>query len=337
MALLSGSASIARFKITSRPEEPDFEAARFTEIAPGSEVRESIGFVPMEPGAEYRVGHRRFAFRVRIDTLRPDPTAVRERVRDLISAELEATGNPYVGSRQRRRLRELAEEELIVRSAPRSRIVEGAIDGGVLYVGTTAKSRLGTVLVLLQRIGVYTAPMAPWIDDQVAAGEDPGLESTVVEAPQEGQSVLGCRFLKALVGDRELFIEPASGSVRLATHDTRVSLSGAVLGDLLRYLERGAEILSAKLTTGEISLRLDALDFHIGGLRIESGRHEHWSELLDERLEAITAAWELLDRKYVELAPRFDRAPEPSRSAPPEPSGATADNLVYLRSSERPG
>ncbi|MDY7092693.1 MAG: hypothetical protein SX243_06945 [Acidobacteriota bacterium] len=314
MALLSGSASISRFRVLSRPEEPDFDSARFTEIAPGSEVRESIGFVPMEPDAPYQVGHSRFAFRVRIDTLRADSTAVKERLRSLIQAETEATGNPFVGSRKRRQLKALAEEELIVRSAPRSRIVEGCVDGDRLYIATTARSRLGTVLVLLQRIGITAAPLAPWNTGEEDRAFE--LESTVVEAKEEGQSVLGCRFLKALVGDRELFFEPAAGSVKLQTHDAKVTLSGAILGDLLRYLDRGAEILSAKLTTGEIDLRLDALDFRASGLRLETERHEHWTELLDERLEKLEAVWDLLDRKYRELAPRFDTAPEPTTETP---------------------
>lgn len=307
MGILSGAASISRFRVTSRPEEPDFDSARFTEIAPGSEVRESVGFVPMELGSPYLVGHRRFAFRVRVDTLRPDATAVRERVKALIQVETEATGMPFVGSRKRRQLRQLAEEELIVRSAPRSRIVEGCIDDDVLHVATTARSRLGTVLVLLQRIGVVAEPMAPWTE-----ADQPEVESAVIDVREPGQSVLGCRFLRALVGDRELFFEPESGSVRLQTHEAKINLTGAILNDLLRYLDRGAEILSAKLTSGEISLRLDGLDFRISGLRVETGRHEHWTELLDERLEKIGAAWDLLDRKYRELQPELVTAPTPA-------------------------
>ena len=215
----------------------------------------------------------------------------------------EATGMPFIGSRKRKQLRQLAEEELIVRSSPRSRIVEGCIDGDVLYVATTARSRLGTVLVLLQRIGVVAEPLAPWTE-----GDAPDVESSVVEVREPGQSILGCRFLRALMGDRELFFEPESGSVRLQTHEAKINLSGAVVGDLMRYLDRGAEVLSAKLTTGEIALRLDALDFRLSGLKVETGRHEHWTELLDERLEKISAAWDLLDRKYRELAPELATA-----------------------------
>ena len=70
MGLLSGAASVTRFNLPVRPQEIDFEAAAFRAIAPGSEVRESVGFVPVEPEAEYAVGAGRWAFRVRVDRLR---------------------------------------------------------------------------------------------------------------------------------------------------------------------------------------------------------------------------------------------------------------------------
>ncbi len=296
MGLLSGSVSVTRFNVPSRPEEPDFESARFFEIQPGSEVKERVGFIPMEPGAPYQVGNSRFAFRVRVDKLSPDPTAVRERLKELIQTELEATGAPYVGARKRKQLRELAEEELIVRATPRSKIIEGALDGRLLYVATTAKAYLGIVLLLLRQIGIVAEPKAPWLDAGV--GE---IESDILEGLEPEQSVLGSRFVKALVGDSELTLEPASGSLSLRTREARITLSGVVVPDLLRYLKRGAEILSARLTTGEIGFRFDALDYRINGLKVESGRHDHWTELLDERLEGISAAWELLDRKFEEV------------------------------------
>lgn len=306
MGLLSGSASISRFTVVSRPPEPDFEAARFAEIQPGSEVRERSGFVPMEPEAPYQVGHERFAFRVRVDKLKPDPTAVRERLKDLIRLELDGTGASFVGPKKRKQLRELAEEELIVRSSPRSKIVEGVIDGDVLYVASTAKSFLGTVLLLLRQVGVVVEPLAPWTAD--GSGEDGNeVESELVEIREPGHSILGCRFLKALLDDRELLVEPVSGSVRLQTREAKVSLTGAVLAELLRYVEGEAEILSAKLTTGEITFRLDGPSFHVTGLSVETDRHEHWTELLDERLEKITAAFDLLDGKYAALADQLTR------------------------------
>ncbi len=298
MGLLSGSASISRFKVVSRPPEPDFETARFTEIQPGSEVRERSGFVPMEPEAAYQVGHERFAFRVRQDQLKPDPTAVRERVKDLIRIELDTSGASSVGPKKRKMLRELAEEELIVRSSPRSKIVEGTIDGETLYIASTAKNFLGTVLLLLRQVGVVVEPFAPWTAD----GSAEEIESELIEIREPGHSVLGCRFLKALLEDRELLMEPVTGSVRLQTREAKVSLTGAVLTELFRYVEQDAEILSAKLTTGEITFRLDGPSFRITGLSIETARHDHWTELLDERIEKISAAYELLDGKYASLA-----------------------------------
>jgi len=178
---------------------------------------------------------------------------VRERVKDLIRIELDATGASSVGPKKRKMLRELAEEELIVRSSPRSKIVEGAIDGEILYIASTAKNILGTVLLLLRQVGVVAEPFAPWTAD--GSGED--VESELIEIREPGHSVLGCRFLKALLEDRELLMEPVTGSVRLQTREAKVSLTGAVLTELFHYVEQDAEILSAKLTTGEITFRLE--------------------------------------------------------------------------------
>lgn len=304
MGLLSGSASVTRFNVTARPPEPDFEAAAFRAIAPGSEVRESIGFLPFEPQAPYVVGTERWAFRLRIDRLRPDPTAVAERVKQLVAAELEATGAPFLGPGKRKQLKELAEEELIVHTAPRSKIVEGVLEGNVLYLGTTAKNAIGLATGLLRRIGIVAEPKAPWLDR-----EEPEVESEIVELREPGESILGCRFLAALAGETDLFYEPIAGSVRLRAGETKVSLTGVVLGDLLAYLERGAEVLAGKLTTGEVSFRLDGASWRIGGLTIQTGRHEHWTELLDERLEKIVAAYELIDAKYAQLDPLSQAAP----------------------------
>ncbi len=295
MGLLSGAASITRFNVTSQPDEPVFEAARFIAIDPGSERRESVGFVPIEPDADYQVGTKRFVFRVRIDTLRPDATAVRERLLELIRTEMEMSGQSGVGPKKRRQLKQLAEEELILRATPRSRIIECCIDGSVLYVASTAKTLLGHVLAALRKIGVIVDFKAPWIDRNL-----PEAENDLVETFEPGQSVYGCQFLEALLEDRDVMIEPEAGHVRLQTAKTRVILSGALRGDLLRYVERGAALLSAKLLTGSGSFRLDALSFCISGLSIETDRHEHWTELLDERIEKIAAVWDLLDDKFKE-------------------------------------
>lgn len=296
MGLLRGSASITRFIVTAKPEAPAFDDNAFRAIEPGSEVRESVGFVPMEPDADYRAGHARWAFRVRIDRLRPDPTAVRERLLELVRTEIETTGATFVGPKKRRQLKNLAEEELIIHATPRSKIIEACIDGDLLYVGSTAKQQLGHVLVALRKIGVSVDFKAPWLDRDL-----PEAESDLVEAREPGQSVYGCRFLQGLIEDRELLIEPESGQVRLQTADTRVTLTGAVLGDLIRFVERGAEVLSAKLIGEQGGFRLDGMSFRVTGLKIETERHDHWTELLDERLESIAETYGLLDRKFNEL------------------------------------
>lgn len=300
MGLLTGPASITRYNIASRPEEPAFEQMDFREIQPGSELRESSGFVPMELDAPYRVGHSRFAFRIRFDKVRPDPTAVRERLKQLMHSELELSGAEFIGPKKRKELRQLAEEELLLRTTPTSKIIEGVLDGSVAYIASTAKGDLGKVMELLRRIEVILEPKTPWLD-----GGDPDLESEVLSTYEPGESVLGCRFLRGLLGDRDLMIEPENGLVKLQTQNTRVTLAGAVLKELYRYVERGAEVLSAKLVTGETQFRFDALPYRINGLRIETGRHDHWTDLLDERLEKIAALWEELDQKYAALRPNL--------------------------------
>ena len=299
MGLLSGSVSVTRFNVAPFPGEPEFEQERFVEIPPGSEVRERIGFVPMEPEAPYEVGQSRFAFRVRIDRLKPDPTAVQERLKQLVRAEVDA-GAEFVGAKKKKQLKQLAEEELIVKTTPVSRIIECCLDGKVLYVATAAKDHLGKVIAQLRKIGVVADHKTPWIDRG-----DPEVESEIVPAYEPGQSVLGCRFLKALMGDRDLMFESEAGLVQLQTAETRITLAGAISSDLHRYVQRGAEILSAKLLTGDAGFRFDALNFRVGSLRVETSRHEHWTDLLDERLEKIAGVFELLENKYQELASRL--------------------------------
>lgn len=301
MGILSGSAAITRFNVPALDTEPDFEAAAFRDIEPGSETRESSGFVPAEPEAPYEVGARRWFFRVRIDTVKPDPTAVTERVKQMVRAELDQ-GAEFVGSKKRKHMKELAEEELVYGTQPRSKIVECCIDGEVLYVGSTAKNMLGRVTELLRRIHVPADFKAPWIDRG-----DPDIESPIYETYEPGESLLGARFLRALIGDREILFEPESGMVKLRTEEARVSLGGSVLKDLVRYVERGCEVMSAKLLSGDPAavFTLDGLTFRVSALRVETGRHDHWTEQLDERLSKIAAVYELLDKKYEELAPRL--------------------------------
>ena len=109
MGLLSATVAVTRFNVVVPPEGPDFERARFWEIEPGSEVRERMGFVPFELDAPWEVAQGRYVFRLRIDRIRPDATAVKERLRELVKAEMEATGKTFVGPKTRKKLRDLAE------------------------------------------------------------------------------------------------------------------------------------------------------------------------------------------------------------------------------------
>jgi hypothetical protein len=312
MGLLSGTVSVTRFNVSVPPDGPDFERARFWAIEPGSEVRERMGFVPFEIEAPYEVGQGRWAFRVRIDKVRPDPTAVKERVKELIRAEMEATGAPFVGSKTRKKLRELAESELCAGQAPRTRILECCIDGTVLYVASTAKTYLGTVLTLLRQAGVEADFKAPWLDEAPEADE----ASDIVLPKEPGQSVLGCRFLRVLLEEPEVMVEPETGSVRLATREAKVSLTGAVLHDLFRFLEEGAEILSAKIHVGTVPMRFDALSYRLNGLKLEPVRNEHWTVDLDQRLEQIGGVFEVLDEKYKALKDKLNAVPPPPQDPP---------------------
>jgi hypothetical protein len=310
MGLLSGTVSVTRFNVSVPPDGPDFERARFWAIEPGSEVRERMGFVPFEIEAPYEVGQGRWAFRVRIDKVRPDPTAVKERVKELIRAEMETTGAPFVGSKTRKKLRELAESELCAGQAPRTRILECCIDGTLLYVASTAKTYLGTVLTLLRQAGVEADFKAPWLDEAPEADE----ASDIVLPKEPGQSVLGCRFLRVLLEEPEVMVEPETGSVRLATREAKVSLTGAVLHDLFRFLEEGAEILSAKIHVGTVLMRFDALSYRLNGLKLEPVRNEHWTVDLDQRLEQIGGVFEVLDEKYKALKGKLNAVPPPPSS-----------------------
>jgi hypothetical protein len=304
MGILHGTVSVTRFNVAVPPEGPDFERAAFHEIEPESEVRERAGFVPFEIDAPYEVAKGRYAFRVRIDRLRPDATAVRERVRALVKVEMETTGAPFVGAKARKRLRELAEQELIRRQAPRTTILECCIDGSLLYVGSTAKSYLGMVLTLLRQAGVAAELKAPWLDEAPEADET----SAIVMPREPGESVLGCRFLKALLDEPEVMVEPEKGSVRLATPEARITLTGGVLRELYHYLEAGAEILAAKILLGPTALRFDALSYRLQSVTLEAVKAEHWTLELDQRLEQIAAVWEQLDGKYAALRDRFSAA-----------------------------
>jgi len=128
MGILGKSVDVTRCNVAVPAEGPDFEAVSFLAIEPGSEVRERMGVVPFELDSPYEVGAGRWAFRVRIDRRRPDPTAVRERLRELVKSEMEQTGAPFVGPKKRKELKALAEQELLVGQRPSTRLVECVIE-----------------------------------------------------------------------------------------------------------------------------------------------------------------------------------------------------------------
>jgi hypothetical protein len=326
MGLLSGTVAVTRFNVVVPQEGPDFERARFWEIEPGSEVRERMGFVPFELDAPWEVAQGRYVFRMRIDRIRPDATAVKERLRELVKAEMEATGKTFVGPKTRKKLRELAEAESAMRQAPRTSIVECCIDGSILYVASTAKTYLGTVITLLRQAGVEGDFKAPWLDEAPEADE----MSDVVVPKEPGQSVLGCRFLRVLLEEPDVMVEPETGSVRLATREARVTLAGAVLNELFRYLEEGAEILSAKIHIGTIPLRFDALSYRLSGLKLEPVKNEHWTIDLDQRLEQIAGVFETLDTKYGALKGRMNAGADGTAAvpAPPEETSGAEQEMA---------
>ncbi|MCZ7651856.1 MAG: hypothetical protein M5U13_12130 [Thermoanaerobaculia bacterium] len=187
-------------------------------------------------------------------------------------------------------------------------MVEGCLDGETLYLATASKNLLGTCLHLLRGVGVPAEPKAPWLDDAMDEPPHPFFE-----VQQPGESVWGCRFLRALVEEGEVLVEPISGSVRLRTREARVGLQGAVLPELAHYLDGEAELLVARLLAGEFRFRLEASTFRVHALSFDGEVLTPWTEQLDARIEKIGALFELLDGEFRRLAPRFT-SPEGSAS-----------------------
>lgn len=279
MGLLSGKVSAARFMIGDRPSEIDFEARPFMAIAPGSEVRESIGFLPFEPGADYEIPQG-YAFRVRRDVLRPDPTLVKERLGQLLAAEMEQTGELFVASKTRRKLKQLAEEELIVSASPRSSIVECAIQGDTLWIGSAGNAAVDRVVGLLRSIGVEATPVLP-------------LGVSAESAPAD--------LLAKLLGDRELTFEPINGFAKLDNGDATVTLRGEIVGQVVKLLDYGYFIRAAKLVSGDTTMVFDAVTCRISSVRLERSVLAHWSERLDQRLAWLSDVFDGIDQKFQQI------------------------------------
>ncbi|MEE8523051.1 MAG: hypothetical protein V3T72_03895 [Thermoanaerobaculia bacterium] len=295
MSLLSGSVSLSRFYVLRRPALPDFDQARFESIDRESEERLSCGFSPFRLGADYRIGAERWAFRIRIDRLRPDATRIRERVGELVRDELEE-GAEVVGPTKRRELRHQATEEIVAVTSPSTAILECCLDDDVLYVSSTAATRLGIVADQLRRIGVEIAPKVPW------NRRDDEFESPVTVTPEEPGSSIGGRMMEELVGDTVLNIEPDDGRVKLRTRDTQIALRGVVIHDLLYFLEHGAEIVAAKMVTEEATFDFDVQSFRITNMSIAADPSDDWQQQLNRRFETISEVFEILDMKFYELS-----------------------------------
>lgn len=292
MGLISGSLACTRFNVISLPENPEFELIPFRGIAPGSSIREREGFVPYEPGEPFEVGARKWAFRVRIDKVVPDSTAVAERVKELVKIETENVGPPSVKLRQQFKMQ--AEDEFMQHPMPRSKVIECLLEETVLYVGSTSKGHLGLVIELLKRIAVEVDFKTPWLD----AGQEEEM-SEIVELKEPGQSILGCQFLRKLLNDPDAIVEPEKGGVKMVTPEgVKVSLSGPVHNELDRLLDNGAEILSAKILVEGFAFNLDGLSYRITGLSLENHKNKHWTEQLDLRVEKLKQLWDWLDAKY---------------------------------------
>lgn len=300
MGLLSGAASVARFQILERPRVPDFQAHAFEPIPAGSERRESAGFVPMEPESPYRIGDDLFAFRVRFDRIRPDPTAVAERLAALARAELGGSGFAALPAARRKELKALAGDEIARATPPRTAFVEGVLEGDTVWLGSTARSRLGACALLLRQAGVQVRPATPW-----AGTDTSGLELPWLRLAEPGASVLGCRFLAALISEGEVMAEPIDGAAKLATPDLRLTLAGAVHVELFRQLEAGAELTAARLVTEQGRFRFDAPTFRVASLQLDVASAGTWVERLEARLEPIRALFELLDARWQALAGRL--------------------------------
>ncbi len=292
MGFLSGTLSCTRFNVVSLPETVSFDLAAFRLIQPGSSITESSGFQPFEIDEPYEIGKSRYAFRVRIDKVSVDATLVRERLRELIKTELER--GERLGPKKKKKLKDLAEQEILAITTPRSKVIEGILEEKVLYVGSTSKTHLGTILGLLQKVGVEVEFKTPWLD--AGLEEEP---NEIVDLKEPGHSIYGCRFLKKLMEAEDYFVEPEKGSVKLAAAShARVSLTGEVLGELERYIEEGAEILSAKLIYNQMPLQFDGLAYRLNGLRLPRFKGDHWTEILDQRLAVLAEVWHNLDDQY---------------------------------------
>jgi len=239
-------------------------------------------------------------------TLRPDLTWARMKTRHGLP-------NIMLADRPRKYLRLSPRDDQLAQLMDGSRRVSDLVVEYFRRFGSFGFRQVTDLVTLLRQAGVAAELKAPWLDEAPEADE----ASDIVIPAEPGESVLGCRFLKALLDEPEVMVEPEKGNVRLATREARITLAGGVLRELFRYLEEGAEILSAKLLLGPIALRFDALTYRLQSVKLEPVKAEHWTLELDQRLEQIAAVWEQLDAKYAALR---DRLAGGSDAVPAEPA-----------------
>lgn len=299
MGLLSGAVSCIRFNVLTMPEDLDFSLIPFHAISPGSLLRERCGFVTYEPGAEFQLALGVWGFRVRIDKILLDNTLIQERLKELIQVEEEQVGPP--SPQTRRKLRLLAEEELMQHPMPKSKIIECYLTRQTLFVGSTSKGHVGTVIDLLKKIGVEVDYKTPWLDQGLEEGAN-----EFIELREPGQSLWGTQFLRWLLSEPDVLLEPEKGNVKLMNSDgARISLAGPILHEVDRFLDQGAELLSAKILAETFAFQFDGLAYRINGLKIDAYKSLHWIERLESRMEKINQVWEFLDQKFAKAQPEL--------------------------------
>lgn len=311
MSLLQGSLSVSRFHLGLLVL--DCEAAAFVPIPAGDEenVPKSFGFVPMKPGEPYAIGTRRWAGKVRVDEVTPDPVVVRDRYEELLQEELSQAhlAGAGVGKRRRKELKELAIAESIAGVKPSRRYIEWLLDGNTLYIASTSLPDVSLAVMLFRRIGGENIlPVTPW-------ETLPSMGSTVVELAQPFQSVWGARFLRHLADSGAERVKDVSyvvegGRVALQAADSRISITGDIWPGFTHHLEQGAEPVVAKLFAGDAVLTLDGLSWWIRGLSLPDVEAEHWTEALDARQERIEAAFDHLGEAFTALRPAIESGVE---------------------------
>lgn len=284
MGLMKGTASVCRFRV--EPFLAHFVDAAFEPIPDGSEIRRSIGFVPMVGREPYKIGGHAWAGRMRLDEIKPDRQTVLDRIEELFKREYEA-GARAIGKLRRRELKELAIEESCIGVPPKRKYVEWVLQGETLYVGSTNKSDVGEVLQLMRRCGAAKIEaVVPWENL-------PRMESSVLDF-----NGWGPRFLRHLFeanSGREFDLEFGRMTMKAADH--KINLTGDIAASTVHHLEQGAEIVSAKMAAGG-GYTLDAERWWIKSATLLVDLSDHWTDHLMLRIEAIEGIYDALETAF---------------------------------------